>query len=93
MVAIASDAALIFLIVWFVALAAASLAYMLDYRGWLSRVVDQRVLAGQQAAFDATRSSRQPDRAEVLQQQRIAASVGVGVSALVLILCVVALSS
>jgi len=94
----ASNGVLILLGVWFLALGGACLAYLRDARGWLTRVVNQRVVAAQHAAFDMQRSTaqrpltaRQVDRLHVRRQQRIAAGCGLAMSAAVVTSCLVAL--
>ena len=95
----ASDRALLFFMVWFAMLGVGLLAYMFDCRGSLSRVVDQRFVIAQQAAFDPSQSdqarrwARVFDRSEIRRQQRLAAGIGVAMCICAVALCAVVLAT
>ena len=76
MASTASNGVLLCLTLGFVIFGAVCWGYMVDYRGWLSKVVDQRVVRAQHEVFNPSRSVRaglwagELDRSEVMRRQR-----------------------
>lgn len=95
---VASNRVLIALAVWFFGFGGLSLAYMVDSRGWLTRIVDERVAAASAVAFDPASGQKARwtatqlmDKQRVRRQQRIAAGCSVAFCAAFVASCLASL--